>query len=616
MNIIHITLGILLGGSILTYFANKISGIVRDLVFITSIVVAAVLFFMKMTPDTVATFNLGGITLELGMNHFGLLFSIIILGLAVLAGFYSLPYMKGKDNLGFFYMNYLLSIFGMMGIVMAKDLVTFFIFWEIMTWSSYLIVVYNGNNANKIGIKYIVFSALGAYSMLMAIVMVYSQLHSFAIADLAAGFTSMPVGYQIAIALLLMTGFAVKAAMMPLHVWAPDAYSNSPMSYTAMFSGALSKMGVYGLVIVFVTMVSHLPQNIWIRETIAWLGAITAVMGTLYAIFQDDAKRLLAYSSVAQLGYIITGVAIGTPEAMIAALMLAVLHGIFKANLFMVVGAVERQAGTTDLTVLTGLIRKMPWTFLSALISVIALAGVPPLAGFVGKWMLYESLITNANYILVIAIFFSSTAAFLYSYKILYGIFLGQEEPEFENVKEAPALMVVPMLILSVLLVVLGTFPGYLFKYIDNALVVMGYPVSQHKWWEMSAIFNDWGNKVNLDLVAYAVVTVFITIVVVLFYRWKNTRYVSTKDISLSGEMPKEDENYSFKVDFYKPFERAISPLLKYKISKYYEGFASGIEAFFDFVRRIYNGNAQTYAIYVVTFLVILLLIANNIFSA
>ncbi len=615
MNIIHITLGILLGGAILTYFANKISGVVRDLMFISTIVVAAALFFIKMTPDTVAVFNLGGITLSLGMNHLGLLFSIIILGLAVLAGFYSLPYMKGKDNLGFFYMNYLLSIFGMMGIVMSKDLVSFFIFWEIMTWSSYLIVVYNGNKANKIGIKYILFSALGAYSMLMAIVMVYSQLHSFSIADLSAGFTTMPASYQITIALLLITGFAVKAAMMPLHVWAPDAYSNAPMSYTAMFSGALSKMGVYGLVIVFVTMVSHLPQNFWVRETIAWLGAITAGMATIYAIFQDDAKKLLAYSSVAQLGYIITGVAIGTEISMIAALMLSIVHGMFKANFFMVVGAVERQAGTTDLTVLTGLIRKMPWTFFSALMSAIALAGIPPLVGYVGKWMLYESLISNGNYILVIVIFFASTAGFLYVFKILYSIFLGQEEPEFENVKEAPALMVIPMVIIALLLGFFGAFPGYLLKYIDNALVVMGYPVSQGKWWEMTTLFNAWGNKVSTDLIMYTTITVFVTIAIVLFYRWKNGRYVSTKDISLSGEMPKEDENYSFKLDFYKPFERAISPLLRYKISKYYNEFADGMEAFFDWTRRIYNGNAQTYAIYVITFLVILLLIANNIFT-
>jgi NADH-quinone oxidoreductase subunit M len=238
-------------------------------------------------------------------------------------------------------------------------------------------------------------------------------------------------------------------------------------------------MGVYGLVLVFVTMVSYLPQNLLFREIIAWLGAITAVMGTLWAIFQDDAKKLLAYSSVAQLGYIITGIAVGTELAMMAALFLAVMHGLFKGALFMAVGAVERQAGTTDLTVLTCLIRKMPWTFVTALFAVIALAGIPPLAGFVGKWMLYEAIIINGNYILVILIFFSSTAGFLYAYKILYGIFLGQEEPEFKDVKEAPALMVIPMLILAGLLFFLGTFPGYLFKYIDNALVTMGYPVSE-----------------------------------------------------------------------------------------------------------------------------------------
>ncbi len=615
MNTIHITLGILLGGAILTYFANKIAGIVRDIIFISTLLVAAVLFFVKMTPDTIANFNLGDITLTLSLSHFGLLFSIIILGLGVLAGTYSLPYMKGKDNLGFFYMNFLLSIFGMLGIVMANDWVSFFIFWEIMTWSSYLIVVYNGKDTNKIGIKYMLFSALGAYSMLTAIVIAYSQIHSFSIEALMSQFTQLSVSYQIAIPLLFLIGFGVKAAMMPLHVWAPDAYSNAPMSYTSMFSGALSKMGIYGMIIVFVNMINYLPHNTVWREVFAWLGATTAVLATIWAIFQDDAKKLLAYSSVAQLGYIITGVAIGTPLAMIASLFLAVLHGIFKATLFMAVGAVEYRTGTTDMTVVTGLIRKMPWTFLAALISAIALAGIPPIAGFVGKWMLYESLITNGNYILVIAIFFSSTAAFLYVYKLLYNLFLGQEEPEFENVKEAPALMVIPMLILSGFSIFLGFLPGYLFKYIDNALVVMGFPVSEGKWWQMSAIFNGWGNKVSVDLVLYTVITVFVAIAIILFYRWKNSHYVTTKDISLSGEVPKEDENYSFKLDFFKPFERAISPLLKYKIETYYKGFASGMEAFFDFVRRIYNGNAQIYAIYVITFLVILLLFANYIFT-
>jgi len=224
-------------------------------------------------------------------------------------------------------------------------------------------------------------------------------------------------------------------------------------------------------------------------------------------------------------------------------------------------------------------------------------------------------LLTNGNYILIILVFFSSTAAFLYSYKILYGIFLGQEEPEFKEVKEAPVLMILPMLVLAGLLFFFGTFPGYMLKYIDNALITMGYTATHGNWWEVSVLFNDWGNKVSLDLVLYAIMTVFVTVVIILFFRWKNTRYVGTKDISLSGEMPKEDENYSFKLDFFKPFERAISPLLKYKIETFYNGIGAGLEAFFDFVRRIYNGNAQIYAIYVIIFLVILLLFSNHFFT-
>jgi len=615
MNIIYLTLGILLGGAILTYFANKINAVLRDLLFISTIAVAAVLFFLKMSPSTVANMQLGDITLSLGMGYYGLLFSIIILGLGLLAGLYSIPYMKGKDNLGFFYMNFLLSIFGMLGIVLSKDFVSFFVFWEIMTWSSYLLVVYNGNKTNKIGIKYILFSALGAYSMLTAIVLAYSQVQSFNIDLILTSFTNFPATYQVWIAILLIVGFGVKAALMPLHIWAPDAYSNAPMSYTSLFSGALSKMGIYGLVIVFVKMVNYLPHDFWLRETIAWLGGITAAIATIYALFQDDAKKLLAYSSVAQLGYIVTGVAIGTELALIAALFLAVMHGIFKSTLFMVVGAVERQTGSTDLTSLTGLIRKMPWTFLAALISIIALAGIPPVGGFVGKWMLYESLINNGNYILVLVIFFASTSAFLYCYKFLHAIFLGQEEPEYKNVKEAPFLMVLVMNLLALFSLVLGMYPGILFKYINNALVELGFNSAKDVLWQNSAIYNYWGNGVSLDLVIYTVATVFVAIAIILFFRWKNSRYVSTKDISLSGEMPKDDENYGFKLDFYKPFERAISPLLKYKMEYYYKGFADGMEAFFDFVRRIYNGNAQVYAIYVITFLALLLLIANKIFT-
>jgi NADH-quinone oxidoreductase subunit M len=601
-----------LGGAILTYFAGRISKVLQNFLFLASILVPAFLFYTQVSIGQTAEFSLGGISLTWSLNYFGWLFSLIVLGLGAMAAIYAVSYMKGKERLGTFYFNFILGIMSMTGILLSQDWISFFIFWEIMTWSSYLMTVYNGNKVQSIGIKYFVFSAIGAYAMLMAIVMVHSITGSFLIKDLIIAYPTMQLGMQIWIPVLLLTGFAVKAAMMPLHVWAPGAYSNSPMAYTSVFSGALSKMGVYGMTIVFVTLVNRIPQGFWFREVIAWMGGITAVIGTLWAVKQDDAKKLLAYSSIAQLGYIITGIAIGTELAMLAGLFLAVMHALFKGTLFMVVGAVEKQTGTTNFTEVSGLIRKMPWTFFAALLSIIALAGIPPMGGFVGKWMLYESLITSNHYLLVIVIFFSSTAAFLYCYKFLFGFFLGQEEKEWSHVKEAPAAMVVPMVILSLLMFVLGTFPGLLLHPINNGLQALGYADSYKHLWDTSVILNGWGNHVVLQPILYYIIAIFLFFVAFLTLKgYKNTRYVTTKDISSSGEIPKEDENLTFSENFYQPFFRAIGPAMRYQIDKFYKNLGEGLEALFEFMRRIYTGNGQTYAIYVIAFVVIMLLFGN-----
>lgn len=601
-----------LGGAILTYFAGRLNKVLQNLLFLASILVPAFLFYTQLNIGQTTEFSVGGISLNWGLNYFGWLFSLIVLGLGAMAAIYAVSYMKGKDRLGTFYFNFILSIMSMTGILISQDLISFFIFWEIMTWSSYLMTVYNGNKVQSIGIKYFVFSAIGAYAMLMAIVMVHSITGSFLIKDLIQAYPTMQLGMQIWIPVLLLTGFSVKAAMMPLHVWAPGAYSNTPMAYTSLFSGALSKMGVYGMTIVFVTLVNKIPQGIWFREVIAWMGGITAVIGTLWAIKQDDAKKLLAYSSVAQLGYIITGIAIGTELALLAGLFLAVMHALFKGTLFMVVGAIEKQTGTTNFTEVSGLIRKMPWTFFAALLSIIALAGIPPMGGFVGKWMLYESLITSNHYLLVIVIFFSSTAAFLYCYKFLFGFFLGQEEKEWSHVKEAPAAMVVPMVILSLLMFVLGTFPGILLNPINNGLQALGYTDSYKHLWETSVILNGWGNHVVLQPILYSIIGIFVFFVIFLTLKgYKNTRYVTTKDISTSGEIPLEDENLTFSESFYQPFFRAIGPAMRYQIDKVYKNLGEGLEALFEFMRRIYTGNGQTYAIYVIAFVVIMLLFGN-----
>ena len=618
MNIYFNILMILLAGAVLSFIGNRIVRKSSGIIAFISILTAAILFFAQVTTGSSHAFTLGGINMQFGLTPYTYIFGVIVLGLGSLASLYSVKYMEGKERLGYFYANFVLTIMGMTGIVFSQDFITFFVFWEIMTWASYLIVIYYGHNTTKVGIKYMIFSAIGAYAMLTAIVSIKGTYGTFIISE-AISKGAFNFNDHIYIPVLLLIGFAVKAALMPLHVWAPDAYSKSPMSFTTIFSGAMSKMGILGMGMILATVYFGAGEgnatNIYIlKQTLGWLGGITAVMATIYALIQTDAKKLLAYSSVAQLGYIVVGLSTGTKLGVMAALFLAVVHAIFKGTLFMVVGAVERQVGTTDMTKVSGLIRKMPYTFFSAVIAIIALAGVPPLSGFVGKWMLYEALITESdNYFLVIVVFFSSTAAFLYSYRFLFGLFLGQEEKETENVKEAPLTMVIPMMLLALSLIVTGFYPGLLFAPIAKGMEFIGFT---NVTWDMSVLNNVWGNQTNMSYVFIVIGVVFVLITLFITFKGKkNTRNVGTKEISTSGEIPLEHENLTYQQDYYKPFERAAAPLYKRSMDKIWGDIGGALEAVFDFTRRIYTGNGQTYALFVIIFLVILFLFKQSLFA-
>lgn len=602
----------MVASALLAYLGHRISRTVGNITVFVIAVAIPLFYFLEIDLSLTFDFSIAGFNLEWGFNKYGKLFALIVMVLSPLALIYSIGYMKGKQKLGTFYFSFVLTILGMMGILMSRDFVSLFIFWEIMTWASYLLVIFLGKNVRKVGIKYMIFSAIGAYAMFMSIVLINKHLGSVLLADYFVGFKTFTFNMQMLTGILLLIGFALKSALMPLHVWAPGAYTNTPMAFTSVFSGALSKMGIYGLGFVLLNVFYSADIEI-VGKVVAWLGAITAVLATFSAIFQHDAKKMLAYSSIAQLGYIITGIGIGTELSVFAGLYLAVLHAVFKGVLFMAVGAVEKQTGSTDMNYVTGLIRRMPFTFFVSLVAIIALAGIPPLGGFVGKWMLYESLITSENSFLVILIFLSSTSAFLYSFRFLYGIFLGQEEPEFDNVKEASPFMIVPMLLLTLVLLITGTYPGIIFGYISDAMTNLGF---ENVNWQMSILTNEWGNNINLQHISTAIGVVFIFFLIFITVKgYKKTRYVSTKDISSSGEIIKPEDNMTYMKDFYKPFERVLWPILRHKIDKYYTEFGNGLEALFDFTRKIYTGNGQTYAIYVIAFLVVLLIFSKSIFG-
>lgn len=613
MNALIILLLILGGGALLSYFAYLSKHILGQAVVWLVAIIAPVYFFTQIGIGDSFSFNLGDYHLAIGYNNYSWVFALLIMVLSPLSLIYSTGYMQTKEKLGTFYFSFIFSIFGMMGILMSRDLISLFIFWEIMTWASYLLVIYRGKDVEHTGIKYMIFSALGAYSMFMAIVILNREIHSFDIASIINNFGSMDIETQWTTGILLLIGFAVKSAVMPLHVWAPGAYTNTPTSFTAVFSGGLSKMGVYGIGLVVLNLYSNADFS-KVGIYLAWLGAITSVMATFRAIFQDDAKKMLAYSSVAQLGYIVTGLGLGTELSVFAGIYLAILHGAFKGTLFMAVGAVERQAGTTDMRKISGLIKNMPWTFFAALVAIIALAGIPPIGGFVGKWMLYEATIGSQHMFLVILLFLSSTAAFLYSFRFLFGLFLGQQEEETAHIKEAPAVMIIPMLLLTVFLILMGTFPGIVFKPIAAGMTELGF---EGVPWHMSILYNMWGDSVNLFYASITFVGVFVfgLIYVTLIARKGTKHKLSTKDIHTAGEIPKPEDNLHYALDFYKPFERVLLPILKHKLDVYYTELGKGLEALFNFIRRIYTGNGQTYALYVIIFLVALLIMSGRIFG-
>ncbi len=618
MDTLTLILIIFLGASFIAYISGKFSQVIPGIVAFIATATATVLYYTNVSQGDIVQFNLAGLDFTWSVDAYASFFMLIVLGLGTLATLYSIQYMQGKERQGSFYANFLLTLGAMFGILISRDFISFFVFWEIMTWSSFLIVIWKGVDFKRTGIWYMVFSAIGAYAMLMGIVMIHSEIGTFSIDTFIEAVKLGQTESVVTISVLLLIGFSVKAALMPLHVWAPKAYANSPMAFTSVFSGGMSKMGIFGMGIVFISIFKFggaddfsisLGGSI-VSGVVAWLGAITSAIATIYALKQTDAKKLLSYSSVAQLGYMAIGIAIGTELAVMSALFLAIIHALFKGALFMAMGAVERQAGTTDMTKISGLINRMPWTFFVTLVSIIALAGVPPLSGFVGKWMLYEALITSNHFFLIIIVFFSSTAAFLYSYRILFGIFLGQEEDDTAHVKEAPISMLIPMVFMALALIVLGSYPGFVFEPIAIGMEALGFTNVN---WSMTSLSNVWGDTLNLEYMSYTIGGTFFLILIFLTLKGrKGTRGVSTKDISTSGEIPLEDDNMTYQLDFFKPFERAVAPLYKRTITKIYEDLGNGFEALFDFVRKLYTGNGQTYGIYVVAFLVALLIYVQN----
>ncbi|AEC50940.1 putative monovalent cation/H+ antiporter subunit D [Pyrococcus sp. NA2] len=402
------------------------------------------------------------------VDKFGAIMVLIITFVSFLAILYSIEYMKHDTGLEKYYTLILILELGMLGIAITGDIFNFYVFLEIMSIASYALVAFRNDTWEGIeaGIKYMFVGSLASSFVLLGIALLYGQYGTLTIGYLALKMSQNPtIVAKVALALFL-GGLLFKSGAAPVHMWLADAHPAAPSSISAMLSGLVIKIGgIYAIARVVFSM--FLPAvNL---ATVGWIviifACITLIVGNAMAVVQEDMKRLLAYSSVGQIGYILLGLGIGMVAygsrvgeiALAGAIYHTVNHAIMKALLFLVAGAVLHELGTRNLNELSGLARTMPKTTFAFLIGAAAIVGMPPLNGFASKWLIYESSALFNPIIGAIAIIGTAfcTAAYI---RVLF-TFFGRPSEKVMKAKDPGIAMLLPMMILVIAIIGMGLFP-------------------------------------------------------------------------------------------------------------------------------------------------------------
>ena len=337
-----------------------------------------------------------GIQLSFYLDGLSMIFALIITGVGMMVIFYSGAYFKGHPQHGRFYLYILIFMGSMLGVVMAENLITIFVFWELTSLSSYLLIGFNHEKeeSRKAALQALLVTGLGGLALLAGFILTGIAGGTYSIAKLldSGDIIRNHALYLPALALVL-TGAFTKSAQVPFHFWLPSAMQAPTPVSTYLHSATMVKAGIYLLARFNPIMGSTLEWNYLI--TIA--GVTTMLVGALMALYQTDLKKLLAYTTVSALGMLVLLLGIGTTLAIKAAMVFLMVHALYKGALFMIVGAVDHSTGTRDVTRLSGLMRVMPFIGIAAAFSGLSMSGFPPLLGFVGKELIYEAHLHAPN---------------------------------------------------------------------------------------------------------------------------------------------------------------------------------------------------------------------------
>ena len=382
---------------------------------------------------------------------------------------YSIKHMEKEPHQTSYYANLLFFMTGMIGVVFSLNLIQFYLFWELMLIPSYLLIARWGTSGRRLGIgfKYFIFTHMGALMMLLGILSIFSYTMTFDLTELPSKASLIPPSMVPVIFILLLLGFFVKMAAFPLHTWLPDAHSEAPTPISAMLSGIMIKSGAYGIARILLTIFGQ--SMIQASDYLLTLAIITMVYGGLMALAQADIKRLLAYSSISQMGYIIFGFATVSTLGIMGSLFHVVNHAICKALLFMCAGSIIHQTGTRNIRKMSGLITKMPVTGFACLIGIFSLVGAPPLNAFWSEWMIFGGGLASHKIVFTFIGAASTIITAGYLLWFAWRVFFGSVPKGLEDVKESSPLLLIPIVMLASASIILGIWPGLILDIITPA---------------------------------------------------------------------------------------------------------------------------------------------------
>ncbi len=583
----------LLISAVLAYVLTKINKTTGAWVTVLAPFLAlAALFLLRDQIGT--TYSL--FFLEFELTEYGWFFSILMLLVFACVSFFNIYWMKKMVHPAAYNMLYLLALTGTLGAFLAKDFIGLFLFWEMIVWSSMFIIPFG--KSRSASVVYYAFSALGSLAMLYGIFYLYNAFGTFNIQDALRMAATDSTAALITFITIGIAGL-VKLGVFPFHLWLPKAHGNAPDTFSPILSGGLVKAGGFAVFLIVAVMPSYEAfatqlqfMGVPITNYIfILLGAISIVIGTLMAIKQDDFKKLIAYSSVANAGYIVIGLSMTDALSVGGAFMHIFAHALASAAAFLAVAVVSHRTGTTKMSELGGLIHRMPLTYLVYLIAIISMAGIPPMAGFISKWMLFQSMIENGMVFVAVAAFFGSIGSFLYVFRPLSAVFLGQLSPKHYDLKKAPVLMVIPMIILSGLTVLFGVFPNIILRIISKIQTSVGMDGLQ---FEGTRIV---GNNGSLDPTLIVVIFgIGFVIALVIFLLHPKSKKVDLMDTYTASEFIYTPELLHYSHSFYAPFERLYAKAPD--TSKWYKAILKKVSEIGGFVSYAFFSSKPRIAVF------------------